>query len=108
MAEMKVTTPEIKRLVEDYDIIFVSGQVMPITIDPSVGDTFATFPSSEIIKIHLSPKPSPSDKNKTLPAEDITVYLKHVISVQRREREVVELTPEQRAEWERAMKQILN
>ena len=97
MSEMILSTPDVKRTLHDYDIVFVSGMMLPITLDLNAGDT-VDF-SAEAIVFFLSPKPSLNSPDTLLPAEDITVLKAHVVSIQHRVREVMELTPDQKFEW---------
>lgn len=104
MAEMLIQTPLQTRIVHDYDIIFNSGMTMPLTIDLDLGDTI-DFTEQSIL-IFLSAKPSPNDPAKQLPSEATTVFLKHVIAIQHREREVVELSPGQKEEWHKVWQDL--
>lgn len=97
MNEMIVNAPEVKRLVDEYDFMFVSGMMMPVTVDVEAGDR-AVF-SDDRILIRLTAKPSLNDPEKKFPAENITIFTKHLLSLQHREREIVDLTPEQKFEW---------
>lgn len=101
--EMVVNSPEVKKTVEDYDFTLSSGMMMPITVDTTMGDIIKV--GSEVVQIHLVARPSLNDPTKHLPAEDITIFTKHLVSVQHRTREVVELTPEQQFEWTKTLKE---
>ena len=101
---MLISNPDTKKIVHDYDIVSVHGMMLPITIDLEAGDTVEH--TSETIKFYLSKKPSIHDPSKILPAEDITVMKIHVFSVQHREREVLELTPEQKFEWSKTVQEL--
>lgn len=94
---MIIEIPEVKKILDDYDILFESGFMMPLTIDLDKGDTI-TFDDKAIL-IHLTSKPSRNNPDKFLPAEDITVFTPHIISIQHRTREVTELTPNEKASW---------
>lgn len=91
---MLIDSPEIKKTVIDYDIVLDFGVTVPITIDPSKGDTIEL--GDKIISIHMPSKASDNNPEHQLPAEDMTIFVSHVVSIQRREREVVELSPEQK------------
>lgn len=104
MAEMIITTPLEKRTVDDYDVLFESGMVMPITVEPDAGDQIQF--GDNIIRVHLAAKPSRNNPEKSLPAEDITLFVRHILSIQHRVREVVEQTPEERNEWQKAFDQL--
>lgn len=101
MSNMILETPVIKKTVEDYDFVFSSGVAMPVTIDLAAGDTVDVF--QDKILIHLTAKPSFHDPDKILPAEDIKIFTSHLISIQHREREIIELTPEQKLEWKKVL-----
>ena len=101
MAEMIVTTPDTKKIVEDYDILLTSGMLMPITINLDAGDTIVF--SDQVIKIHLVSKPSMNDPTKMLSAQEITIFTAHVISIQHMTREVIGLTPAEQFEWNKTM-----
>lgn len=103
MAEMFTTAPLVKKTVTEYDFVFTSGMMMPLTVDTLAGDkiTFGT----EYIQAYLAPKPTLNDPDKFLPAENITLFTKHVLSIQQREREVTDMTPEQQFEWKRTLQE---
>ena len=93
-----------KHIVEDYDFSFVGGQILPITIDKAAGDTI-TFESAPVgVVIKLVAKPSSLDPSKMLLPEEITIFYTHLIAIQKRQREVVDMTDAQREEWREAMK----
>lgn len=94
-------TPEVK-LVDDFDFVFDSGQFMPITVDKLAGDTIEFEPDS--VTVHLVRKPSLVDPEKTLPAEDITIFARHIISVQHRAREIA-LVPVDPA-WQKTLLEL--
>lgn len=98
---MIVNAPEDTRTVIDYDICVEPGLVMPITLDPKAGDTFEV--NDRTIEIRLAPRESKTDPETKLPGEDITIFLSKTISISKRERVVVELTPEQKLEWHESM-----
>lgn len=104
MSEMLVNTPVEKHTVEDYDIVFSSGMMMPITVDITAGDTIAF--NDNFCLVHLVPKPSKADPEKLLSAEDVTVFMKHVVSIQHRKREVAQLTTQEKAEWQKMFKEM--
>ena len=104
MAEMLVSTPELKQTIDEYDIVLKTGQVLPVVCNFRVGDTFKVG-DTEIL-VNLVPKPSMNDPTKMLPAEDITIFKAHVVSIQHRTREIVELTPAQKAEWQKTFQEL--
>lgn len=104
MAEMTVNTPEIKHVVDDYDFIFHSGMVLPVTINEKAGDAIEFHDSRIVIKIAASP--SMNDHDVILPARDIVVYKTHLASYEHRTREVAELAPEQKHAWAQTLKEL--
>ena len=104
MAEMNISSLEPNRMVQDYDILLENGMMLPITIDRAAGDTVEFI--GDIIQFTLVPKPSMNDPTKMLPAEDITVFKPHVLSIQHREREIVSLTPEQKYQLSQTLQEL--
>lgn len=102
---MIIEQPEVKHILDDYDILFASGYLMPITIDLAHGDTISL--DDKAILVHLSAKPSQSNPARQLPAEDITVFTPHIISIQHRSREVVEPSLEQKAELAKTWQELV-
>lgn len=92
-----VLTP---RVIEDYDILFQNGILLPLSIDRDAGDTVDFTPGQLVATFHLAGKPTLADPSTKLPDEDITVFVSHVISVTKRYREVMPLTPEQEADFQ--------
>ena len=92
------------RVVEDYEFSFNGGQVLPITIDRELGDTVSFDQAPLAIVIKLVAKPSKVDPDRTLPPEEITIFHTHLIAIQKRPREVTDLTVEQREQWKAYMK----
>lgn len=105
MAEMFVQSPQTTHVVREYDLVFESGMVFPVTIDTSKGDTITI--SDTQIQVHLSAKPSQNDPNKTLMAEDQTFFVSKLVAIQTREREFTEPTPAQKQEWAKEFKDLL-
>jgi hypothetical protein len=101
---MKLDSPVTTRVVEDYDFVFSSGQVMPITIDRNLGDEVDFTGAPLAISIKLCAKPSVANPDVMLPAEEVTIFQSHLIAIQKRLRTVNDLSPEQKAQWREAMK----
>lgn len=101
---MQIETPQEMKVVDEYDIATDAGLVMPITIDAKEGDTFEEHDDRFII--HLVPKSSIYDSAKKHPAEDITIYKRHVISLNHRIREIPPLTPEQQFQWQKTAQEL--
>ena len=101
---MIIETPPKTKLIDDYDIVFSSGMMIPISVDLAAGDTIDF--NNLTIKVHLTSKPSLNDPMKSLLAEDMTFFMAHVVSIQHRVREVIELTPEQQFEWTKVVQEL--
>ena len=97
------STPAVK-LLDDYDFVFTSGMMMPVTINVAVGDRISF--NAETVVVYLTPKPSSTDPDRMLSSEDITIFTKHLASVQHRVREVLDLTPEQQLEWKKTIAEL--
>lgn len=104
MAEMIVNTPEATHVVDDYDFIFHSGMVLPVTVSEKSGDSIEFFDTAIVIRIASTP--SMNDPSVSLPARDITVYKTHLASYEHRTREVTALAPEQQHAWAQTLKEI--
>lgn len=101
MPEMLVTSPTLPpRRVHDYDFMLSNGAVQTVTVDEKAGDTVDINEFS--VRIIISPKSS-FDRTKTIPGEEIVMFSRHIVSIQKREREITELTPEQQYEWSKTI-----
>ena len=92
------------RVVDEYDLFFVSGVMFPVTIDRSQGDTVDIGP--DFVKVFLAAKASLSDPDKIVPAEDHTFFTKHLIAIQHRQSARNVMTPDQRAEFQKTFKKV--
>ena len=101
---MVVSSPEAKKILNEYDITSLQGIVLPVTIDLDAGDTIDF--DEQVIRIHLSAKLSQLDPDRMLPAENITVFVKNIFTVQHRTREIVQETPEQREAWKGVLQEL--
>jgi hypothetical protein len=96
-------TPRTKK-VDDYDFLFDSGFLLPLTVDPSLGDTIEF--SDVGVKINLVGKPSTTDPDQFTPPEDHTIFTRHLCAVTHRVREAPVVTKEQKTEWVRTIQEI--
>lgn len=101
---MEIHNPINKKFVDEYDFVFSSGMIMPMTIDKSLGDTIDFVEEGVVVK--LTPKPSISDPDIMLPGEDVTLFSKHLLAIQHRRREVLDLSPEEKTEQRNFFKNI--
>jgi hypothetical protein len=83
------------KLIDEFDILFESGLPMPITIDREAGDTI-DMSDPNIAIFTKAAKPSLSNPDVMIPAEEITVFMRHVLTVTHRAREVYPPTPEEK------------
>lgn len=106
---MQINSSDPKRLVYDYDFNFVGGSVIPLTVDPMQGDQILglgeEFP---IIRVSLTAKPSLTDPDTLLPAEEVSIYKTHLLAVQKRTREITPLSADEKAEWTNTIKELTN
>ena len=86
-------------LIDDYDINFDNGLSISLSIDKDSGDTVDWTTNPLAVIFHLAAKPGVADPDSTLPAEDTTIFLNHVISISHRARSVMPRTPDQEASF---------
>lgn len=103
---MQIVVPEVKTKLEEYDFQTDHGLILPITLDLLRGDHITFDEAHGKVLIHLASKKNQLSPDKLTSEEDITIYLRHIVSLQHRVREVVELTPEQEFEWQKTLKDI--
>lgn len=99
-----IIDPKPPKKVYEYDFVLATGMLLPVTVDPTAGDTI-NFGDQQV-HIHLVPKQHKFDITKMTPAEDITIFVPHLASVQKREREMIDMTPEQRYQYEQTLKEL--
>lgn len=92
------------KTVTDYEFIFEGGIVMPVTLDPSTGDTIEW--GDQIIFINLAPKPTIADPTKFIPREEVTIYRTKLLSTQKKSREILPIQPDQRDEWVKTVQEL--
>ena len=103
MSGVTVVIPEIKRTVTEYDFLFSSGVMMPVTIDVAAGDTLDdTDPLKTVV--YKAAKTHPHDSDKSLPAETLTIFKQHLLCIQQRDRDIIEPSPEQKDAWQAAIR----
>lgn len=105
MSLMLIKDPDPKiRKVDDLDFTFIDGFLMSLTIDKELGDSME-YPTPDTIVIHLSEKLS-TDGLSTLPAEDVTVYVKNIITIRHRTREITDRTLAQELEFQKTLQEM--
>jgi hypothetical protein len=100
---MQIIHPDSKRVVDDYDFTFSHGIVVPVRIDLERGDSIEFIEGG--VNIKIVSKPSLNEPGRMIPAEEVTLFSQHLISIHHRQTEVTELSPEQRFEWSEMVKQ---
>jgi hypothetical protein len=103
---MNILSPSEVRTVVDYDVVLDSGLVEPFTIDEKAGDTFER---NELeIRVHQSARPSMTNPDRNLPAQDTVIFVSKVASIKQRVREVVQMTEEERGQWKKLIAEMAN
>ena len=101
---MNINIPETRKTFLDINFTLVSGILFPVTLDIAEGDSITYSEDKALIR--YSAKPSFSDPTKMLPAENVIIFMKHVASVQTKEREVVELTTDEKANLQKMFRDM--
>lgn len=92
--------------VEDYDITSTTGLLIPITIDPTLGDVWTEGPLT--IDIRIAPRPDSIDPLRVAQEECMKVYTSHILSVSKRLREVKAPTKQEAEEWQKTLQELTN
>lgn len=104
---MLIQSPDpITRIVEDYEFRFANGQSLATRIDTEAGDTIDTTTHPLVIMLHFAAKPSANNPKVIIPKEDLTIFLSHVLSITKVEKEIVPLTTEQQMAWMKTVQEI--
>lgn len=101
---MEINTPLEPKTLTFYDITFVNGLGIPIVIDESLGDTI-TLGDTKIVA-YIAPRPSMSDPKDHLPAQNIVLYMAHIVGVQYYSKEIMPATPEQQFQYAETFKEL--
>ena len=99
--EISIPAPP-SHLVVDYDIVLDSGVLLSYTLDPEKGDT-VTERGGKLL-VFLAEKTSRGDPTKKIAAEEIEIYVPHIMTVTRRERQATDQTVEDQLNWLEAFK----
>lgn len=95
-----IVNPHIEpHIVDEYDVLMDNGLLLPFTIDKDNGDTVDFDTSPLTIHFNLAAKRSISNPELMLPAEEITLFVKHIVSITHRTREVLPPTPDQQEQF---------
>lgn len=83
--------------VEDYDFHLTNGNVMSFVVAKDLGDSIDFDTHRPLaVELHFAEKPSLTDPDAKLPAEDVTLLMQHVILVAHRSRLVTPPTREEK------------
>ena len=82
------------KTVYDYELLSANGIPLTLTIDESAGDVVEI--DKLVVTFHLTAKPSVTNPDVNLPAEEITVFVNHLLSITKRTREITEVSPDQK------------
>ena len=102
---MLVESKQSPRKVHDFVFTFGSGFFIEYTVDHEAGDRI-DFDDPEAVKLYLAAKPSATDPDTILPAEDITIRKVHLAITKHREREVVPMSPDQQLAWKKVLQEM--
>jgi len=92
--------------VDDYDFHFVNGHMLSFTIAKNLGDTIDFDTTPLAVRLHFVEKDSVTDPERSIPSEDITVLMQHVISVIHRQRVVTPPTLEERDLFQQSLHKL--
>lgn len=104
---MFITSPDpISRMIDEYEFVFTNGQSMTVPVDVVVGDSidFNTHPMA--VMIHMETKPSPTNPAVTMKPEDVTIFVSHILTIVKRQKEFIPLSTEQQDAWKRTVQEI--
>jgi hypothetical protein len=85
----------------EYTFLFRTGQALTHVIDSDAGDTIDLQP--DVIQVSLAAKANIFNPDEMLPAEDSTIWVPHLMSMQHRVKEVQIPTREQLDELRKAL-----
>jgi hypothetical protein len=103
VANMIISSPDTTHIVYDYEITTPNGISIPFTLNPKAGDTIEI--GDDVMVVKMAAKPSQTDERVMIPAETITIQKAHIFAIHYREREVTDLTPEQKDAWKKAIQE---
>ena len=102
-ATMLINTNPEPRVVDCYDVTFSTGLFMSVTVDKEAGDTVDWTTSPMTVIFHLTEKPSITDPDTKLPAEDLTIFIPHVLAIQHRTQTNLKPTTEQTDDFRKTL-----
>jgi hypothetical protein len=85
--------------VDEYTIEFLNGDVKTVTVDKDLGDTVDFDHGHYGIQFKLVERISPQNPDFTVPAEELTIFTKHITAITHRKRLVSLPSPEQQEKF---------
>ena len=82
----------------DYDFTYTNGLGQTITVDEAAGDTVDWHTSPLTVIFRMASKPSPINPKQTIPSEEMTIFLAHILVVRKSTRLITPPTTEQKEE----------
>lgn len=104
---MILNSPDIpSRIVDEYEFWFENGNSITVSIDKELGDSidFSTHPMAVVIS--LSAKPGKTDPSQMMDAQDLTVFIGHVLSIQHTTKTFTPPTLAQQDEWKKTILEL--
>ena len=104
---MEITniTPE-PHMVEDWDFVSTSGFLLPLTVDPALGEYCKINRDTSIAVVHQVSKESAIDPESKIQPEETTIMLYNILFIRKRLRSTQEATVEQKEEWKQILRKM--
>lgn len=104
---MYITSPDPQtKIIVDYDFTFQGGIIQSYSIDKAAGDTIDLETYPHAIVIDLAEKPSLTDPTLFHAYEQVTLFTSRLLSINKRIREVEQLTQEQKDQFRLTVQEI--
>ena len=104
---MEITNiPAEPHVVEDWDFVSINGFLLPLTIDPTLGEYCKFEPGGSVAVIHQVAKESIIGPDSKTQPEDTTIILSNILFVRKRLRSAQEPTIDQKEEWKQMLRKM--
>lgn len=101
---MQIESGAAEKVVEDYDIAMLDGMLLTLTLDAALQDVFEWGP--DVLHVVLTEKENPTQPGTKLPAEEVWIERRNVLSVRRRTRNVLLPSAEEKEAWKATVKEL--